>query len=205
MSFQVPTLHSSTSDLLSLLLRQGERAQFEKIFSQKTAQLLSFQIRYQQRLGSYLTPPQEQESMYVETAHRPSGALRKRFRALARQLHPDRQPLNKATPEDQRRNYKLLLEANQAYSRGDLRRLERIFLLLENVEHNPVELRASQIALIEEEIYDLAHQIGCLERSDLWKLSCSELELAEQGRDLLSELELIFEHRKAQEGSSNHE
>ncbi|MBM75555.1 MAG: hypothetical protein CMK59_09140 [Proteobacteria bacterium] len=195
MTFKLPTIHYPASDALSLLIRYGEHRYYETLYQYKYAEMISFQLRYQQTLNKYTDAPEKQNDEHLAiTANKPGGRAQKCFRELARKLHPDRLQKQNLSDAEYRKRYSLLQKASSLYQKEDTRGLELLLLSLSNHRSNQ-ELRAAKIAFLEAQIYDLAQKIGLLERSKMWRLYLAEQSLAEQGRNLLAELEQALKHQ----------
>ena len=194
MTFKLPIIHSPASDVLSLLIRIGEHLRYESVYQHKYALLVSFQIRYQQKLSAYITDPEQHPEDRISADPKPKGAVQHCFRILAQKLHPDRLKQRNLNSHERSKFYALMQEANMLYQQGDHRGLEQI---LRNIQDpaSEEEKRASHISFLEAEIYNLVVKTSTLEKSHFWKLHQAESTLAEEGRDLLSELSLAFKHR----------
>ena len=194
MTFKLPTIHSPASDVLSLLIRHGEHDHYETVYQHKCALMVAFQLRYQQKLSEYINDPAQPQDDRVAANPKPRGAVQKCFRKLAQKLHPDRLKQKNMSLHQRSKHYALMQEANILYQKGDLRGLEQLLMTLESPSTEEEE-RASRIAFLEAKIYDFAHKISTLESSKFWKLHEAEGILAEEGRDLLSELSLALKHQ----------
>lgn len=138
-----------------------------------------------------------ESKMVQETAghaekFKPSDALKKLYRDVAKSIHPDL-----ATDDDDRvRRQRFMAEANQAYEEGDEVRLRE---LLREWESSPDAIKGDgvaaelirvirKIAQVQERMRIIEVTIDDLQSSDLYRLK-SEVESAEtEERDLLAEM-----------------
>jgi len=123
---------------------------------------------------------------------KPSDALKKLFRELAKLIHPDY-----ATDEKEReRRHRIMAEANQAYEDGDE---ERLRALLHDWESSPESVEGEglgaeliriirKIAQVEERLSAIEAEIKELKASELYQLKTKVEEVEGDGRDLLAEM-----------------
>lgn len=142
-----------------------------------------------------------QETVGHEEKFKPSDALKKLYRDVAKSIHPDL-----ATDEDDRaRRQRFMAEANQAYEGGDEIRLREI---LREWESSPDAIKGDdvaaelvrvirKIAQVQERLRTIESTIDELQSSDLYRLK-NEVESAEaEERDLLAEMALRLDKQIA--------
>ncbi|MBI2322112.1 MAG: J domain-containing protein [Chloroflexi bacterium] len=122
----------------------------------------------------------------------PSEGLRKLFREVAKQVHPDL-----ATDDAERaRRTRLMAEANDAYRAGDEARLQAI---LSRWEASPEAVKGEgvaaelvrvirKIAQVEERLRAIDAELARLKATDLYQLKAKVDEAEQQGRDLLADM-----------------
>jgi hypothetical protein len=121
-----------------------------------------------------------------------SDAVRALFRDVARTIHPD---LAHDAPARERRHH-LMIEANQAYARGDE---ERLRWILQAWERSPEAVQGSdagaarqrllrRMAQIEDELERCARTLADLHDTPLWKLKAMVDEAAARGKDLVGDM-----------------
>ena len=123
---------------------------------------------------------------------RPSEALKKLFREMARMLHPDL-----ATDEEERkRRHVFMINLNLAYEKGDEQRMREILQEWKSEPH-PTESgdigdalgrMIRKIAQAEKRLSDISIQIERLFESEVYQLYLKVEDAAEGGRDLLAEM-----------------
>ncbi|MCX8018351.1 MAG: J domain-containing protein, partial [Rhodocyclaceae bacterium] len=127
-------------------------------------------------------------------AFAPSSALKKRFRQLAQQIHPDR-----ARDETDRAwRTQLMAEANRAYRAGDAAALDEVFALWQEGKAVPpaptfspagsASALARQVARMRGRIQAISAELDRLYGSKLYELYAATRVAARQGRDLLAEM-----------------
>jgi DnaJ-domain-containing protein 1 len=125
--------------------------------------------------------------------------LKKKFREIVKKIHPDLAD----DDEDRLRRQKLMAEANAAYERGDIQKLEQI---LREWESSPESVKGEgisaelvrvirKIALIRERLKAIDTQINDLKKSDLWVLKIKVEKAESQGQDLLAQMATEIEER----------
>jgi hypothetical protein len=131
----------------------------------------------------------------------PSPELRKLFREVVRQIHPD----NAADEADRKVRNRLTAEANLAYRRGDAEALRRI---LEDYKSSPESVKGDgaaadlqrillQIRQISKRLAQIEAEVAELTSSEI-ALLMAKLETAKtQGRDLLAEMKKDVQRRIA--------
>jgi hypothetical protein len=131
-----------------------------------------------------------------------SADLKSLFRDIAKRVHPDF--AKDAT--DQQRRTRLMAQANEAYSRGDIEALQRI---LNDFKNDPESIEGEgigaeliriirQIARAKIHIVAIEKEIALLRDSELAKLRRDVETAAQLGRDLLSELSAAISEQVAQ-------
>lgn len=123
---------------------------------------------------------------------KPSDELKKLYREIARQLHPDL-----TTDEQERaRRHRLMVEVNRAYEAGDEARLQAI---LRDWQHSPESIKDEgigaelirlirKIAQVEARIDAIQEELERLARAELAELKRRVEDAAAAGRDLLAEM-----------------
>jgi len=138
-------------------------------------ELLAFQFRYQSSLQH-----EEDSEVYETPQQGKNGILHKKFRELARLIHPDRA----INAEDAKQRTELLAKASSAVENGNL---ELLIEMLNN--HNPKQLsKIESLLALKFQIHILYSKRRILQNSDSWALYQLELEWADQGRDLIDYL-----------------
>lgn len=136
-----------------------------------------------------------------ESRFRPSDDLKRLFREIARQLHPDLSP----AAAHRARRTQLMADANAAYAAGNLAGLEAI---LSDWRNSPEAFEGEGIAaeLVrtirrihkgEDRLRTIAMELAELSGSGLFRLSRDVLEAESVGRDLLAEMALRLTSRVA--------
>jgi hypothetical protein len=151
----------------------------------------------EQRVKHKLSEPSETPLAYEEepetlpTANRRQQlSLRALFRELAKRIHPD----HATSPDDERRRTRLMAQANDAFTRADIRSLERMLSGYEGealFTLTPEEELEEALSLISELLSDIAAaeaDIAALQSSDTAQLQKRVLAAALEGRDLLAEM-----------------
>jgi ElaB/YqjD/DUF883 family membrane-anchored ribosome-binding protein len=122
----------------------------------------------------------------------PSDRLKKLYREVARKIHPDL-----CTDEKERgRRQQLMVEANQAYERGDEERLQ---VILKEWESSPDFIKGEDVAMqlvrlirklahVRERIKYSTSRIKELRKSDLYALYKKVKKAEVEGEDLLKEM-----------------
>ncbi len=133
------------------------------------------------------------------TRFQPSEDLRRLYREVAKQVHPDL-----ATDEEDRaRRTRLMAEVNRAYEAGDEARLQAI---LEEWESRPEAVTGEdvpaqlvrvirKIAQVESRLHQIDTDMAQLQESDLCRLKTKADETERQGGDLLAEMVAALERQ----------
>ena len=122
----------------------------------------------------------------------PSDNLKKLYRELAKQIHPDLT----TDPEERKRCERLMADANAAYEDGDVARLQKI---LREWKSSPESVKGDgvgaelvrtirKIAQVEERLVKIKKETKDLKASDIYKLYIKAQEAEKEGRDLLDEM-----------------
>lgn len=122
----------------------------------------------------------------------PSPAIKKLFREVAKRIHPDLT----ADDADRARRQELMAEANQAYQRGDEKRLEKV---LERYESSPEAVQGDgagaelirvirKLSQMKTRLGEIESEVQRIVNSDLYQLKVQDDEAQQQGRDLLEEM-----------------
>jgi hypothetical protein len=194
--YQIPP----TLRAVILGVRQAQLAEAKHSLEAQKAELLSFELRYSQKVLRKYEELQERESDLnkevewsipeeEEPTTQPDPMLRELFRELAKMAHPD----HSVDLEDEKRRSETMAAASEALHAGDLLALER---LLKNWEEAP-EARGllQQIRRLEHRIYHCSICRSRLRESSMWSLMETEKELLAQGRDMLEELAALVQSR----------
>lgn len=121
----------------------------------------------------------------LSTCHTPSVGLKRLFRRIAFELHPDH-----ADGEDEAAfRHELMIEANRAYRDGDHGVLESLLSDMEIGAEagSDVALLLRKRSVAQRRLSDVEREIQELERSDFHGLWREALDAARQGRDLVAE------------------
>lgn len=121
----------------------------------------------------------------VSSCHTPSTGLKRLFRRIAFEMHPDR-----ADDEDEAAfRHELMIEANRAYRDGDHGLLQSLLADVDVGAEAGSDLARllRRIAVGERRLADVEREIEALERSEFHDLWREALDAARQGRDLVAE------------------
>ncbi|HKV28088.1 MAG TPA: hypothetical protein VJN90_07430 [Candidatus Acidoferrales bacterium] len=128
-----------------------------------------------------------------ETKHfSPTPELKRAYREVAKRIHPDLT----ANEADRARRQALMVEANEAYQRGDEARLEKI---LDTYESSPETVEGEgagaelirvirKLSLMKNRLGEIETEVQVFLNSDLYLLKIQMEEAQEQGRDLLADM-----------------
>jgi DnaJ-domain-containing protein 1 len=179
---------------------ETDLAQRELDLATLHAELHAFERKYQQVIGIRYAELDRIEAQiteymaYLESSQdfKPSDGLKKLYRDLAKQIHPDL-----ATDEvDRARRQVLMAEANQAYEDADEDRLREI---LHQWQSSPESVKGEgigaelirllrQISQSRERLKSIEKEIEAVETTELYQLKAN-VKIAEQsGQDLLTEM-----------------
>ncbi len=123
---------------------------------------------------------------------KPSDKLKKLYREIAKNFHPDL-----AGDEAERSEYQqIMTEANQAYKNGDEQLLEKLFT---RGKHSPESVKGigtgndlvrviRKIAGIEERLKQIVSEMAAIKESSLFQLKIKFETMLEKGIDLLTEM-----------------
>jgi hypothetical protein len=153
---------------------------------QSQADQARYQAKASQRSAAEAAPDE------TRTEFSPTEDLKKLFRELARQVHPDLA----ADAEDRARRNAVMTEVNLAYRAGDAARLRSLLeAWTREVKANHVSQREAEMARIDQAIEAIQRRLAELDTalrqlmsSDLAQLKQRADQTALQGRDLLSEI-----------------
>jgi hypothetical protein len=131
----------------------------------------------------------------------PSPEIKRLYREVAKRIHPDLT----ADDADRARRQELMAEANQAYQRGDEKRLEKI---LEKYESSPETVQGEgagaelvrvirKLSQTKNRLAEIENEAQQLANSDLYLLKMQTEEAQTQGRDLVAEMTQKLEKRIA--------
>jgi DnaJ-domain-containing protein 1 len=181
---------------------ETDLAQRELDLATLHAELHAFERKYRQVIGIRYAELDRIEAQiteymaYLESSQdfKPSDGLKKLYRELAKQIHPDL-----ATDEvDRARRQVLMAEANQAYEDADEDRLQEI---LHQWQSSPEAVKGEgigaelirllrQISQSRERLKSIEKEIEAVEQTELHQLK-SRVVVAEQaGKDLFAEMAL---------------
>jgi DnaJ-domain-containing protein 1 len=164
------------------------------------AELHSFEREYLQIIGSRYTELERIEAQiteymdYLESSRnfKPSDSLKKLYREVAKQIHPDL-----ATDEAEKvRRQDLMAQANEAYERGDEERLRAI---LQNWESSPESVKGEggamelirvirKISQCRSRLVKINQEIEVLMKTELFELKSQVDRARETGQDLLADM-----------------
>ena len=164
------------------------------------AELHSFEREYLQVIGSRYTELERIEAQiteymdYLESSRdfKPSDSLKKLYREVAKQIHPDL-----ATDEAEKvRRQDLMAQANEAYERGDEERLRAI---LQNWESSPESVKGEGVAMelirvirkisqCRSRLVKINQEIEALMKTELFELKSQVDRARETGQDLLADM-----------------
>ncbi len=132
------------------------------------------------------------DTIEISAKFKPSDNLKKLYREVARQVHPDL-----ATDDEEReRRHQIMIEVNRAYERGDEDRLQ---LLLRDWQSSPESTKDEgigaelvriirKIAQVEERFAVIDVEIEAVKISELAQLKNRVESADDDGRDLLQEM-----------------
>lgn len=171
-------------------------AQIADLLSRSSPQNQDMRMQAAEARGRANESAHESKMLQETAGHgekfKPSDALKKLYRDVAKSIHPDLA----TDDEDHARRQRFMAEANQAYEEGNEIRLREI---LQEWESSPEAVQGEgvaaelirvirKIAQIQERLRTIEVTIDELESSDLYQLK-SEVESAEaEERDLLAEM-----------------
>ena len=127
-----------------------------------------------------------------QSTFRPEVELRKVFRELARQIHPDRA----TDPDDRRRRHEFMAEATRAYRDRDFRRLQWLLehwlaapsVPLGRDSNSQLERANQRLAWVRYRIRELNVSLAELNASSLARWLDESREAAREGRNLIAEM-----------------
>ena len=136
-----------------------------------------------------------------KTKFKPSEDLKKLFRDLAKQIHPDLT----LDEQERKRRHHLMAEANLAFEAGDALRLDQI---LREWKSSPESIKGEGIAAelvrvirkisqVRERLRLIEARLDELRKSDLYQLKMRVEEAEAAGRDLLAEMASSLDWRIA--------
>ena len=173
------------------ILRKSQLQRITNQFHHDYAVLLSFEIRYNNMFPNN-DPDQQIE---IDTSQIQSKQLfctnKNLFKSVAILLHPD----HIRNKSDQEERYNDMIRAACAYHSGDEQELEVLFKKWQSKEDGCYVKESIEIEEWTSELYSFSIKIVQLHRSSMWKLAQKELEYAQEGRDLLSELVTILQNQ----------
>ena len=183
-----------------LSVLETELSQRELDLATLHAELHAFERKYQQVIGIRYTELDRIEAQiteymtYLESSQdfKPSNSLKKLYRELAKQIHPDL-----ATDEtDRARRQELMAAANQAYEDADENRLREI---LHQWESSPESVKGEgigaelirllrQISQSRERLKSIEKEVEAVEQTELHQLKSQVVAAEQAGKDLFSEM-----------------
>ena len=188
-----------------LAAMETELAQRELDLATLHAELNAFERKYQQVIGIRYAELDRIEAQITEyMAHlessqdfRPSDSLKKLYREVAKQVHPDL-----ATDEaDRAWRQELMAAANQAYENADEERLREI---LHQWQSSPESVKGEgigaelirllrQIAQSRGRLKSIEQEVEAVEQTELHQLKSKVVEAEETGQDLMTEMAIILD------------
>jgi DnaJ-domain-containing protein 1 len=186
---------------------ETDLAQRELDLATLHAELHAFERKYQQVIGIRYAELDRIEAQiteymaYLESSQdfKPSDGLKKLYRDLAKQIHPDL-----ATDEvDRARRQVLMAEANQAYEDADEDRLREI---LHQWQSSPESVKGEgigaelirllrQISQSRERLKSIEKEIEAVEQTELHQLKSQVLMAEQVGKDLFAEMALQLDEQ----------
>jgi DnaJ-domain-containing protein 1 len=186
---------------------ETELAQRELDLATLHAELHAFERKYQQVIGIRYAELDRIEAQiteymaYLESSQdfRPSDSLKKLYREVAKQVHPDL-----ATDEaDRARRQELMAAANQAYEDADEERLREI---LHKWQSSPESVKGEgigvelirllrQIAQSRGRLKSIEQEVEAVEQTELHQLRKQVLAAEQVGKDLFSEMALNLDEQ----------
>jgi DnaJ-domain-containing protein 1 len=171
------------------------------------AELHAFERKYQQMIGIRYAELDRIEAQiteymaYLESSQdfKPSDSLKKLYRELAKQVHPDL-----ATDDaDRSRRQKLMAAANQAYEDADEDRLRAI---LHQWQSSPESVKGEgigaelirllrQISQSRERLKSIEKEIEAVKQTELHQLKSQVLVAEQAGKDLFAEMALQLDQQ----------
>jgi DnaJ-domain-containing protein 1 len=200
-------LEKKRSELASL---EAELTQRELDLTTLHAELNAFERKYQQMIGIRFSELDRIEAQiteymsYLEASRdfKPSDDLKKLYREVAKQIHPDL-----ATNEAERlRRQDLMAEVNQAYEDGDEERLRSI---LRRWQSSPESVKGEgiavelirvlrQISQSRDRLRGIEEELNEVQKTELYQLK-SQVENSEKlGQDLLEEMAMELDEKIAE-------
>lgn len=183
---------------LELATFQAELHTFERLYLQVVGMRQQELQRIEAQIEEYMA------YLALAPSFKPSDDLKQLYRQLAKAIHPDL-----ATESEARAKRELLMaEANRAYERGDLERLQQLYLdwmncpeSIQGEDLNAELMRTlRKIAQSEQRLISIEQKMKGLEKTDIYQLQMKAKRGQELGRDLLMEMahELDKQIRRAQ-------
>jgi DnaJ-domain-containing protein 1 len=186
---------------------ETDLAQRELDLATLHAELHAFERKYQQVIGIRYAELDRIEAQiteymaYLESSQdfKPSDSLKKLYRDLAKQIHPDL-----ATDEaDRARRQDLMAAANQAYENADEDQLREI---LHQWQNSPESVKGDgigaelirllrQISQSRERLKSIDKEIKAIEQTKLYQLKIQTIEAERAGKDLLTEMALQLDEQ----------
>jgi DnaJ-domain-containing protein 1 len=186
---------------------ETELAQRELDLATLHAELHAFERKYQQVIGIRYAELDRIEAQiteymaYLESSQdfRPSDSLKKLYREVAKQVHPDL-----ATDEaDRTRRQELMVAANQAYEDADEERLREI---LHKWQSSPESVKGEgigvelirllrQVAQSRGRLKSIELEVEAVEQTELHQLRKQVLAAEQVGKDLFSEMALNLDEQ----------
>jgi DnaJ-domain-containing protein 1 len=188
---------------------ETDLAQRELDLATLHAELHAFERKYQQVIGIRYAELDRIEAQiteymaYLESSQdfKPSDSLKKLYRELAKQIHPDL-----ATDEaDRARRQDLMAAANQAYEDADEDRLREI---LHQWQSSPEAVKGEgigaelirllrQISQSRERLKSIEKEIEAVEQTELHQLKSQVIKAEQAGKDLFAEMAVQLDEQIA--------
>jgi DnaJ-domain-containing protein 1 len=169
------------------------------------AELHAFERKYQQVIGIRYAELDRIEAQiteymaYLESSQdfRPSDSLKKLYREVAKQVHPDL-----ATDEtDRAQRQELMAAANQAYEEADE---ERLMEILRQWQSSPESVKGEgikaelirlvrQISQSKGRLKRIEQEVDAVEQTELHQLKRQALAAEQSGQDLLAEMAVLLD------------
>jgi DnaJ-domain-containing protein 1 len=184
---------------------ETELAQRELDLATLHAELHAFERKYQQIIGIRYAELDRIEAQiteymaYLESSQdfKPSDSLKKLYREIAKQVHPDL-AMDEA---DRARRQELMAAANQAYEEADEERLREI---LHKWQSSPESVKGEgigvelirllrQISQSRERLKSIEQEVEAVEQTELHQLKNKVVNAEETGQDLLTEMAILLD------------
>ncbi len=168
---------------LDLVTLQSELHSFERYYHQVIGMRFAEVDHIEAQIAEYV-----QFSDFAQDSPA-AGNLKKMYRALAKQIHPDLV----ADKDEKERRLKLMMAVNQAYEKGDEERLRDIMYRWEM--RSELIRTAQRIARRNTKIEAIEQEMAAIQQTELNQLRVQVMETQSSGQDLLQSMALELDEQ----------